>query len=156
MWGCGFPLSLLLNSLLSPSERLDQQLPAHHAGRTEHGAPTLLHAPAKLLLPKYFSVILWWIIFNSLFLFEFNCADYTVCHHSSNKVQTHTHRSMHSITSDLILSRQTVPGPCKVCHRAINPLWKEHEWIRSKLLAAVLSEKSHTPTRKSLWRIRAR
>lgn len=56
----------------------------------------------------------------------------------------HTLTSMRNITSDLIFSRQTVPGSCKVRHRAINLLRKEHEWIRSKPFAVVLSGKSNT------------
>lgn len=52
--------------------------------------------------------------------------------------------TMLSITLDLILMRQTMPGSRKVCRCAINLLRKEHELIRSKQLVAILSGKSNT------------
>lgn len=64
--------------------------------------------------------------------------------------RTYTHVCMHSIiTPDLILIRQTVPAPCKVCHRAINLLRKEHVNQIQAAGCCIQREVKHTPTRKS-------
>lgn len=73
----------------------------------------------------------------------FYCLRTLLCLPHNKHLIMFKHTWTHSITSDLIVSRQTVPVPWKVCHRAIN-LRKEHESIRSEPLAAVRNGKSNT------------
>lgn len=107
----------------------------------EHDALTPAHAPAELLFIVFLLVFFHQSInSNSCFIviwgFFFYC---TQLHSMCPQLAT-----MLSITLDLILMRQTMPGSCKVCHCAINLWRKEHESITSKQLLAIFSGKSNT------------
>lgn len=92
-----------------------------------------------MALPYYFQSI------NLNVLLFQSCIALSCVHTAyNNNADTHMYTIMHTITPDLILIRQTVPGACKVCRRAINRLRNEHESSRSKPLAGVLSGKLNT------------